>query len=138
MLKQKRNEMVHNIIQYLPNQKIKLSNQELTGEIKVIFTQKNCCITIKKDNTWDEVKRNIDNIFKILEKTFECTICFIESNRITSCNKCSSSWCIKCYINIFRANQGIIKCPFCRYEIGNKWPKEMIETGVQEILSKIP
>ena len=95
-------------------------------------------MSILKDNTWEDIKRNIDNKISNM-KPLECSICLSEKiqKQKVSCAKCSFDLCVGCYINIFRTNKGLIKCPFCRYTYGNVFPDDMIEIGVQEILYKL-
>jgi hypothetical protein len=72
-------------------------------------------------------------------KSEECSICCtqeIQKARV-SCPKCPRDWCVNCYVIIFRTNKGIIKCPFCRWTYGNKFPEHMVEIGVQQILDSL-
>jgi hypothetical protein len=103
----------------------------------VIFTDK-AIITILECNIWDEIKRHIYAKMRS-ERQDECFICsneIIQKCRI-SCPKCASYWCLDCYISIFRTNKGVIKCPFCRFTYGQKFPDYMIEMGIKEILHKV-
>jgi len=132
------NQMIHKIKDYLPNEKIQFKKHEITGNLQIIFTNKKAIITILESNTWDEIKRHIDAKMNI-EKNDECYICStkeIQKRRVT-CTKCSSDWCVNCYINIFRTNKGIIKCPFCRFAYGEEFPEYMVEIGVQQILNSL-
>ena len=135
-----RNQLIHKIKNYLPNERIQLKKNEITGNLEIIFPNKNSMMTITDGNnfdSWDEIKRLIDAILSN-EKSEECSICStreIQIRRI-SCPKCANDWCTNCYVNIFRTNKGIVKCPFCRYTYGEKWPEHMIEIGVQEILER--
>ena len=130
-----RNQLIHKIKAYLPNEKIQLKKHEITGDLQIIFTNKKAIMTVLESNTWDEIKRHIDAKMSN-EKNDECSICStkeIQKRRVT-CNKCASDWCVNCYISIFRTNKGIIKCPFCRHAYGEEFPEYMIEIGVQQIL----
>ncbi len=94
-------------------------------------------MTVLESNTWDEIKRHIDAKMSN-EKNDECSICStkeIQKRRVT-CPKCASDWCVNCYINIFRTNKGIIKCPFCRFAYGQEVPDCMVEIGVKQILDR--
>ena len=132
------NELLHKIKNYLPNEKIQFNKNKNTGDLQILFTNKKAIMTILETNTWDEIKRHID-VKMSNEKSKKCSICStneIQKNRVT-CTKCSSEWCVDCYINIFRVNKGIIKCPFCRFSCGIEFPDYMIEQGVQNILDKL-
>ena len=133
-----RNQLIHKIKDYLPNEKIQFKKHEITGDLQIIFTNKKAIITILESNTWDEIKRHIDAKMSN-EKNDECSICYtkdIQKRRVT-CTKCASDWCANCYISIFRTNKGIIKCPFCRFAYGEEFPECMVEIGVQQILRKL-
>jgi len=133
-----RNQLIHKIKDYLPNEKIQFKKHEITGDLQIIFINKKAIITILESNTWDEIKRHIDAKMSN-EKNDECSICYtkdIQKRRVT-CTKCASDWCGNCYISIFRTNKGIIKCPFCRFAYGEEFPECMVEIGVQQILRKL-
>lgn len=133
-----RNQLIHKINNYLPNEKIQFKKHKITGDLQIIFTTKKAIMTILDCNTWDEIKRHID-IKMSNERNDECSICStmeIQKRRIT-CTKCASEWCINCYISIFKTNNGIIKCPFCRFSYGEEYPEYMVEIGVQQILDSL-
>ena len=134
-----RNQLIHKIKDYLPNEKIQFKKDEITGDLQIIFTNKKAIMTVLESNTWDEIKRHIDAKMSN-EKNDECSICssreMIQIRRV-SCPKCACDWCVDCYINIFRTNKGIIKCPFCRYSYGRQFPDHMVEMGVREILGSL-
>ena len=138
MDKIKRNELLHKIIKYIPTEKIRFQNNNFPGNIEIVFTERKAIMTILKENTWDEIKRHIDN--KICDiKPLECSICLskeMQKSKV-SCPICSFDTCVNCYISIFRANKGLIKCPFCRYTYGDECPDYMIEICIQEILCKV-
>jgi hypothetical protein len=132
------NSIIHKIKEYLPNEKLQFKRNEYTNNIEVFIIDKRATITVLEENTWDEIKRHID--VKISnEKPIECSICLSKDIiiRRATCTKCARDWCIDCYINIFRTNNGIIKCPFCRFTYGNIFPDNMIEIGVQQILNSL-
>lgn len=95
-----------------------------------------CSITILPNNTWKEIKRNIDTKLKNMNENnkIECMICLDTECKSVSCNKCSNFYCVLCYVEIFKKNKGIIVCPYCRYSIGMNVPDHMIEECVQNIL----
>lgn len=137
MSKLNRNQLMHKIKDYLPNEKIQFTKHEITGDLQIIFTDKKAIMTILECNTWDEIKRHIDA--QISEKNDVCCICStkqIQQRRVT-CTKCASDWCLNCYISIFRANKGIIKCPFCRFVYGHEFPDHLVEIGVKQILDSL-
>ena len=124
------------ILSYIPKEEIEFVRNEITGELELLFPKKRAMRTIKATNSWREIKRHIDA--KISEKkSSECPICSSEKiqKRRVSCTKCAEAWCVDCYINIFRANKGITKCPFCRYEVGFEMSDSMVESGIRHFLS---
>ena len=126
--------IIKKIKEYVPNEQMQFRKHEYTENLEILFIDKKAIMTVLQNNTWDEIKRHIDT--KINDnKTNECFICSAqEIQKRVSCPKCAFYWCIDCYINIFRTNKGIIKCPFCRFTYGNEGTENMIELGVQEIL----
>ncbi len=142
-VKRRHNEIVHKIMDYVKNQKIQFSKCDYNDKyLNVRFTSKtNYCVkvTIMDDDTWDEIKRRIDSRLNY-KKERDCSICsntFENKIKAVHCKKCSVVYCTDCYINIFRTNKGIIKCPFCRFEFGDIYPAYMVEIAVQEILNTI-
>jgi hypothetical protein len=122
---------------YIPKEEIEFVRNEITGELELLFPKRHALMTIKATNSWREIKRHIDA--KISEKkSSECPICSSEKiqQRRVSCTKCAEASCVDCFINIFRANKGITKCPFCRYEVGFEISDSMVELGVQQIVAK--
>jgi uncharacterized paraquat-inducible protein A len=138
MNKSTRNQLIHKIKEYIPNEKIEFRLHKITGAIQIIFIDKHAIMSITDCNTWDEIKRHIDAKISN-EKSNECSICFTDKikKRRVSCAKCANNWCVYCYIEIFRENNGLIVCPFCRYTYGNRFPSFMVELGVKEILQSI-
>ena len=132
-----RNEMIRKIIDYIPNEKIKFG-KNTCGSTELYFTNKNSMMTIREENTWEELKRIIDS--KICQYTdTECEICLkphlIQVARV-SCCKCAKKWCIGCNIKMFNNNKGLSKCPYCRYVIGVVVPDEYVEMGVAEMVGR--
>jgi hypothetical protein len=127
------NELIHKITKYLPNERIQFRRHETTKDLQIYFKNRKILTTIE-DSSWDEIKRQLDYV--VQEKSDTCSICSetIQTRR-THCTKCACDWCLDCYIQIFRTNQGIIKCPFCRFTYGQTFPDYMIELGVQQILN---
>lgn len=120
---------------YLPTDMVQCEYH--TESMEVILVDRGANITVLRDSKWIDIKRRIDKIVNTkIEKI--CSICS-ENKTIVhriSCTKCSADWCIDCYINIFRTNKGIIKCPFCRYSYGHEMPEILIDAGVAQIMNK--
>ncbi len=82
---------------------------------------------------------NINDFIRSYEKFYnrdindECNICCNTMISSAHCSKCSFIYCTNCYIDIFRSNRGIIKCPQCSYKIGQIFPDNEIEIMVQRI-----
>lgn len=119
------NEILHKITQYIPNEKIKFRKHPYTDNLEIIFENHLSIMTVLKNNTWEEIKRHIDKIMEPNStRAGDCAICFMPKKHDVSCAKCSNthcsdcSDCSDCYINIFRTNKGIIRCPFCNHTVG--------------------
>jgi len=105
-----------------------------TGHMEIIINE-NKCITYLGDK-WKHLKKRIDRIIE-LKNGRDCLICCNPVVSSISCNECCNTWCDDCYINLFRSNQGIIKCPFCKDEYGNYCPPFMMEICIEEIRNKL-
>jgi hypothetical protein len=95
----------------------------------------NSKISLLPDNSWQEVKRHINQ--KILGFTGDCIICCEKMENAVSCAKCSNNFCGKCYIKLFRVGKGIITCPHCRWEFGENVREIMIESFVDKIKDRL-
>ena len=118
-----KNEILkHKINNYFENIEIDIRVNKKNGYLELILIKKNITIPLLEDNTINEIKRNIDKKLKISQKDIsECIICFnpikqIEKNII--CLKCTAIWCLTCYIKSLHFSEGLIKCPYCRYDYG--------------------
>ena len=95
-----------------------------------------------QDTKWKVVKRRLDTILSsdVTTENIECAICEDfngkPDNNLVSCNKCGNNYCLYCYTDIMRANEGVIVCPFCRDEFGQKSSKEVVEKGIRMTFEK--
>jgi hypothetical protein len=128
--KAERNELVRRVLDYIPKGvKVSLSNNPITNEIEIEFIKERAVITLDGKGTWEQLTRHIDSKLNMTHKNFECSICY-EKGRSTSCGGCSNIFCTKCFINIFKTNQGLIICPFCRFTHGVKMSPEECAQGI--------
>lgn len=92
------------------------------------------------DNNWKVIKRRLDMFLN--EVTFECAVCEDfegrPKNSLLHCNKCGQSFCVYCYTDIMRVNNGKIICPFCRHETGSTQHSHVVEQMIKKIHEKIP
>ena len=127
------NPIIRQIINYIPNEKIKFGRSD-EGLPELYFIEYHSMMTILPDNTWDEIKRIIDSKIKQTNDK-DCLICCsLIKNKSVSCNKCSIRFCLKCYADIFKANKGLIVCPFCRYTFGRIMHPFEVEQCYNDIL----
>jgi len=105
-----------------------------TNHMEIIINE-NKCITYL-DDKWKHLKKRIEKIIE-LKNGRDCLICCNPIESSISCNECCNSWCGECYINIFKSNQGIIKCPFCKNEYGDYCPPYMMEVCIEDIRNKL-
>ena len=94
--------------------------------------------TILPNTIWKDIKKRIDvRLHRVKNKIQDiCDICEENKNRV-SCTRCYNYTCAECYIKIFTENEGIIKCPYCRYEYGHKLPPLFVQLGVADIKNKL-
>jgi hypothetical protein len=99
-----------------------------------VIVNGNACFTILDDHSWDEIKRCVE---RKKNQTLEgCMICFNDDQKLVTCNRCCNGVCIKCYINDFKINNGILTCAFCRNKVGIHCPPERMHACIQEIIVK--
>ena len=76
-----------------------------------------------------------------LEDTeFTCPICMESKGNggtILTCNECLKGVCAECTITLFIRNEGLMKCPHCRYTLGQTLPPWMVEDAAREMRLKI-
>ena len=111
----------------------------------VIVECNNKTITIDNDTKWISLKKGIDKLLSFDEEYFICKICDeplmkFKNNKGVMCNRCYETTCLKCMIEIFMENEGINRCPFCRYSTGDKITKPeaiirgyIMQTGLEFI-----
>lgn len=92
-------------------------------------------ILIYPNNSWIDIKINIDTQLKQTMGNHICDECNDKIKCLASCNNCRSVICVECYINNFRTNKGIIKCKICSYSFGNVVPEEYIDFAIDNIRS---
>ena len=119
---------------------IKYHNNDDSGLLELIINN-NSVLTIVNNREWDDLKRNIQNCLNrdryINDDNNKCPICFKGSQIIILCSKCSSPYCIDCHINVFKNNNGVISCPFCRNITGEYLPNRLIPLGIENIIKRI-
>ena len=103
-------------------------------------------ITVGIKNIWTTLKKTIDNqINSILNNTaIVCNICFDTSDygkhinyKMIGCIKCCNTYCVDCYIEVKRQNNGFTVCPYCRHKHGEFVRVEHLERYLTEIKNKI-
>lgn len=90
-------------------------------------------ITLYKNMNLKDFKLTLN---KLDNRDNICILCTEEMINSTHCSKCSFNYCIQCYINIFKTNKGIIKCPQCNFKYGNIIQDELIEYYINTIKTK--
>ena len=119
----KRNEIIHQIREYIPNELIGIRWDKEVNKVRIMFPNKNTSMVLTEYNTWDEIKRIID---KNMEgKPSECPICYssdIIGDKSAMCYMCSTVWCLKCHFDMIKQNYGVVSCPFCRCVDDEKKP----------------
>ena len=132
-LRDKEEIIKKDISNYIKNIKFNLRINSVNGYLEIFFIKGKIILPILENNSWNEIKRNIDRKLKIIKQkrgeknsmkqnnTFECIICYkhiLEYNKNIICLKCTAVWCLDCYTKIINNDMGIVKCPLCRYDYG--------------------
>lgn len=130
-------QSIKKIEKYLCNETIQFQWNEITGDLQLYIIKLNkpiILLTLLINKKWNEIKKTIDKKLSI-EISNDCSICLKDNIKYsTFCVQCNGEICINCYIEIFRLNQGIFICPYCRYTYGKLIQENMIELNVQKIL----
>lgn len=109
---------------------IHIIHNEENNFYELFIQEYSCTITILPDSSYKQIKLIISKKEKT-ENT--CKICEEETKKKTTCSKCGENWCIKCYCSLLRTGQGLITCPFCRFEYGRVLTKNEIEKSIRDI-----
>jgi len=134
------------IQKYIPSKDYDLTFKIIDKNCLMVFIKskkgglgKSMTIPLNKTK-WKVVKRRLDTMFD--SEILECTICEDfhgkgrDGNKLVSCNNCGNHYCLYCYTDIMRMNQGLIVCPFCRDEFGNKFEGNQVEEMIQMTFEK--
>ena len=103
------------------------------GNMEVFFPDYFSMFTITQTSNWKQLQRIIDSKL-IINENESCQICL--NNFVTlkiNCSSCGERWCIKCYINIYAMGQGVVKCPYCRYSVGDKLNENDFRLGLLDL-----
>jgi hypothetical protein len=117
------NEIIHKIIGYMPNEKIKFSRRKIpfhSDTIVMHFVNRFHELSINENSDWKCIKKMLDEYLNDPDLIPECPICFNKSLKNASCVKCNMDMCSECILDIIKTNKGICKCPFCRFESGHE------------------
>jgi hypothetical protein len=120
---------------YKPNINFIFRINPFSNFLQIIFG--NRVISVPDNITLEDVKRHLDKCinFNKSKENKICKICLTGSKEL-SCLKCAKFFCKRCYLNLFKMGEGIVKCPFCRYTVGIKNPGESLIINI-ELLKKI-
>ena len=92
---------------------------------------------------WEGLKRRIDKLLLGSGDGYdtECHICEDYDSKVNnsqiSCPKCANTYCMYCYIDMFKKNKGLIICPFCRYQCGSQLSDERIDEFLVGYMDKL-
>jgi hypothetical protein len=90
-------------------------------------------ITITKDTTLTSLNRSI---LAILRKN--CTICCDDKVDHTCCTQCKKTFCNDCYFTLLRQGNGVMKCPYCRFETGYRVRnRQLLEVHIKILKDQI-
>jgi len=109
---------------YIPTENIEVDTvyDKILCEYNILLKIPNMRIVLRitKRTKWFNIKKYIDNHHKrnTEKRNTECEICDGISLKFASCVECYNRLCVECYNNIIKSNNGIFKCPYCRYSYG--------------------
>ena len=106
-----------------------IENKENKRKIKYI---------IKEDDNWITLKNRIDiHLEYLYECQFNCVYCLIKIDKKVFCQKCKLEYCLDCYINMLKKNEGIIDCMNCNYKFGKKCSQSELVIKCEMIKDKL-
>ena len=124
-------------VKYISNTQYRPSVVHVKGVKRIKFTihddVKTECI-FYPNNTIESLKMFFD---KSKNRNVDCNICFQEMKKSVGCTRCGERQCGECYINGFKTNKGIIKCPFCNFQFGHRMGDREIRFGELEIRTRL-
>lgn len=135
-----REQQINKIQDYLkiefPNIKFLIEESEIDDNLVIIHFNPNRLSYYLDNISHLELLKN--NIMKIISGNADdkCAVCFELFEIGSLCQKCSRSICSACFINIFRKNNGIVKCPFCRDSYGIRLSDEATDEYIQKYINE--
>lgn len=87
---------------------------------------------ITKGITWNIIKKIIDKRILTFNKN-ECQICFNKIRCATTCHICINVQCSDCYFKMYKENQGVIICPYCRSKEGQIEPDYVVDAIIKNL-----
>jgi hypothetical protein len=115
---EQKSHILLNLINYMRDKDVlQISTHSEGFDVKTKYET----LKVVDGKTWEETKKYIDHTISKRHITLDqCNICFDGDSRFNKCIKCNNKWCINCSLNMLKKNHGIIKCPYCCYQIGNQ------------------
>jgi ribosomal protein L37AE/L43A len=128
------------IKRYLPNESIQFG-VDGNNLLVAVISGKKMVITLGFGVKWDNLKRRIDKALSEDADDKECHICEDFDSKVNnsqiSCPKCANTYCMYCYIDMFKKNKGLILCPFCRFQCGNQLSEKRIAEFLVGFMDKL-
>lgn len=129
------NELIREIAKYKPDLKFKITR--CGDKITLDFYKNNARICLSPWTAFDEVRRRIDGILS--GRRDICGICSGEGIKVSivACSQCAGEYCYDCLFNLIRSGHGMIICPYCRYETGERLEtKNEVDYKIWQILMR--
>lgn len=104
-------------------------------EINIFKNDEYIILTVRQEDTWKEIYRNIKLYINDEYKNAPCVFCNEHIIKPITC-KCGCNMCIECYINMYTKGNGIITCTICGYTMGDLTPTILLDACVAEIRAK--
>lgn len=130
--------------QYLPKESLSFNLMIRDGGryLQILINGRLMTVTLGYNIKWEDLKRRIDKVMQMtIHEEQECQICEdfggkVNNSQIT-CPKCANTYCMYCYLDMFRKNRGLIICPYCRYTCGDVLPEKRITTFLSGFMRRM-
>ena len=110
------------------------------AETMVAVQSADVSFCIRSSATWPQIQRIADKKLSWSQSTAqpECEICRNKVQKaLLNCNACGNDMCGSCYLELFRAGQGFVTCPHCRYTFGARFPPTEVERHLCNMRTKL-
>jgi hypothetical protein len=121
------------LIKYIENKGLYITNEYIENK----ENRRKIKYFINENETWFALKKRIDVYIEYLDECqFNCVYCYKKIDKKVFCQKCKLEYCLDCYLEKLKKNQGIIDCFNCNTKFGKKCDESELIIKMELIKSK--